>query len=171
MQSTREDFLSTFVYLSDLFNVYKNEVNMITSYEELFSFELSFWEIKIVDIEIEEFDKIFKLIDKIKLGDISKLREFSYIKNYFKKILNKFIYQHNDKRDWRYRCPELCCTIYDIEIEIMFILEKLLDFTRMSPFELFQIMKSVEKINLQNVCNEKRQPYDIERYISKFIGF
>jgi hypothetical protein len=171
MPSKREDFISMFAYLSDLFNVYNYEENMISSYEELFSFEAPYWDIEIVDIKFEKFDKIVDIIEKIKSGDVSKLTEFSHIKNYFKGVLNKIQAEHSDRRNWRYSCPELCCTIYDIEVEMIYTLKHLLELMKIAPFELFEIMKSVERISLRNVCNEKRQPYDIERYISEFIGF
>lgn len=168
----KEAFSELLNELGDLFIVYKHEIDIITSYEELFLFDLPYWNINIVDIKIEEFDKIVEIIHKIKTGYISNLFEdILYIKKYLTKRLSIFEYEHNDKRNWRNKCPELYFTIYDLEIEIMDILKQLLEFMKMSPFRLFEIMTSVERISLRNICNEKRQNCDIERYISGFIGF
>lgn len=171
MVSTREEFLKLFNNLSDLFNVYKCEEDVIRSYEDIFLLVSTYWNVNIVDIEIDEFDKIVEIIDKIRRGYISNLKYFSHIKKYLKNILSKFNYEHNDKRNWRYKCPEMYSTIYDLEEEMMNTLEQLLELMEMSPFELFEIMTFCERISLRNICNEKRVPYDIERYISGIIGF
>ena len=173
MYSKRAQFAETINYLSDLFNAYEYQHNLITSSE--FYHEVndpnSLWYLNIVDIEITEFDKILNIIDKILKNESTYLQYISYIKTYITNILNKVKTAHDDIRGWRYRFPEMCPEIYIVEEDIMLTLKNLLELMKMSPFELFEMMKSCEKISLRNICFENKIPYDIERFTSGFIGF
>ena len=164
--STREEFLRLFINLIDHYDIYKFEKD---------TFEIDEWStwdgLNIVDVEMEEFDKIVDIIEKIVGGDISKFNQYLYIADYFKRILSNFKNVHNHRRGWRYRYPELYDGIYLLEEIMMYILEQLLKLMKMSPFKLFEMMTSCEKISLRNICLENEYPYDIERYISGFIGY
>lgn len=169
----RTVFLEKFGYLSDCLNHYKHLESALAILDitnQLID-PTYYWPLNIVNIEIEEFDIISNIIDLIVTGDRVSLQNIKYIKNYFKNILNKFECEHNNRRSWRYKCPEMYSDVYEIEEDIMYTVEDLLSLMNMSPFELFQMMTISEKISLQNVCQELNIPYDIERYVTGFIGF
>lgn len=169
----RQEFLETIAYLSDLFNNYKYHQYYLSilgiGYE--INDTNSYWSLDIVDIQNEEFDKILDIIQKIVGENILFLNDISFIKKYMSNLLIRFKCEHDNIRGWRYICPELYPHIYELEEEIIFTLEKLLNFMKIYPFELFQVMTTNEIIGLRNVCYQKKIPYDINRYISKFIGF
>lgn len=169
----RKEFLEHVYYLNYCLYCYEEEANKISPSLEIFN-EFSYWSLNIVNMEPEEFYKIYD--DTIKIIEEYNINYINYIKNakiYFEGIYNKLKYVHDDRRGWRYRYPELDDTglIYDIEMEMMCTLQNLLGLMKTPPFKLFEIMTSEEKISLRNMCREKNLYYDIERYISGFIGF
>lgn len=171
----REVFLKKFDYLGDSLNQYrplKNTLAILDITNQLID-PTFYWSLNIVDIEneIKELDNISNIINRIIMGETICLREIPCIKSFLENILKKFKYEHEDRRGWRYMCPEMYGSVYEIEENIMYVLEDLLVLIQMSPFILFEIMTLSEKISLKNVCYEKKVPCDIERYISEFIGF
>jgi hypothetical protein len=173
MYSKRQQFLEVIEYLNDLINIYKYEEENITSqgfYNE-FNDPNSFWSLNITNIDIIEFDKILDIVGKIIANDSTYLQHMSYIKTFIENILINLKNEHDNRRGWRYRYPELLPNIYDIEEDIMCAIKNLLEFMKMSPFDLFEMRTTCEKVSLRNVCFENRLPYDIERFTSGFIGF
>lgn len=159
----REEFLGLITELGDLYNSYK-------MYEDFYNDQYILYDINSIDVEIEEFDKIVNNIHRVTSGDVSSLNEFSEWSEYFKKIVYDFESRHNYRRDWRYIHPEQYPEIYEIEEDIMYNLHAILELMKESPFDLFQLIRFEEAVNLRNVCCENRLPYDIERYTSDFIG-
>lgn len=171
----REVFLKTFGYLIYEVNNYKpmkNTLEILDITNQLISSSL-YWSLNIVDIEneINELDNISKIIDRIMIGERICLQDIPYIKTFLKNMLNKFKYEHDNRRGWRYVYPEMYEDVYEIEENIMYTLQDLLVLMEIPPFDLFEMITSIEKVSLKNVCYEKKLPYDIERYTSEFIGF
>lgn len=162
----REEFLALITELSDLYNSYKIYEGVYEDLTEIYHL----YGVNFVNVKIEEFDEIVNNIDRVVSGDISCLNDYNTWREYFKKILDKFESLHNCRRDWRYIHPERYSEMYNIEEDIMYDLKNILDFMNESPFDLFQIIRFEETVNLRNVCCESHLPYDIERYVSDFIG-
>ena len=171
----RTIFLEIFNYLCDALKKYsplKYTLSMLDITNHIIE-ATHYWSCNIVDIEneVKELNYISNIIQSIMEGQPICSQNIQYIKTYFMYIHNKFKYEHDNRRGWRYMYPELYSDVYEIEEDIMYSLRELLSLMEMSPFELFEIMTLSEKISLKNVCLELNLPYDIQRYVSKFIGF
>ena len=120
-----EDFIEEFHYFIDLSVEYADIENKYKKYSEENNIELntSYWSLKLVDIEIEDMKKTIQIVKEISKGNKNYLKEISYVKEYFEKILCFFKYRHDCRRDWRYTCPGLYPDLYDIEERLIYCSE------------------------------------------------
>jgi len=172
----RIEFIRLFNHLIALLNDYNLYKPFYIEMEEIILEEDPYWiwPMNLINFDLDDFDEIIKIMSGIEAGNKEYLKGFNSIRLLFVdllfNILKKFKARHDCRRDWRYRCPELHGELYDIEIDLMDGLEEIINNTKRSLVEIFELMTSDEKICLKSVCRQCNLPYDIERYISHYVG-
>jgi hypothetical protein len=170
------DFVKHFNHLIALLNDYNLYKPFYLEMEEIILEQdpYNIWPINLINFDLDDFDEIIKIMSEIEEGNKEYLKEFNNVRLIFisllDNILKKFKKQHDCRRDWRYRCPELHCELFLVEMDLIEAIEETINYTKKPLIEIFQLMTADEKIGLKNVCRQTRLCEDIERYISVYIG-
>jgi hypothetical protein len=129
-----------------------------------------YWILEIVLVEDEDVNNIIEIVEQTHNGNMNYLKRFSEVKNYMKFIYRSLIDKHNNRRDWRYKCPELHPDVYEIEENLIWVLKDLFVFLKRPLSGIFHIITTNEKIGLSGLCSQYKLPTDIEYYICDYIG-
>lgn len=117
-----------------------------------------------------EPDDIIKIIEGMKRGEKRYISRLSEVEYYLRDILDELYYRHDDMHNHNSDDYYFGREIYEKELEIIDIIERLLSYTEMHPVELFGIISSDEKIGLKSVAQQKNLPREMEMEISDYVG-